>query len=208
MARAIDITGHKFGKLTALRRDGNIQQGRAWSAAWVCVCECGTEAKFAGTHLRKGTHKSCGCTFKGDARRRSDHPLFKVYSGMVQRCENPSNKDYAAYGAVGIKVCSRWRESFDAFCDDMGDRPNPSYSIERTDNNEGYSPGNCVWADKTTQTRNRRNTIYLNVPGVGRVTLSDAAKNAGLSYGVLHARLVRNGWDVDRALSRPLGRWV
>lgn len=77
---------------------------------------------------------------------------------MVARCNNPDHKDFKHYGGRGISVCVRWQASFHNFIIDMGARPTPKHSLERRNNNLGYSPSNCVWATKSEQVRNMRTT--------------------------------------------------
>jgi hypothetical protein len=75
---------------------------------------------------------------------------------MINRCEYEKNENYAFYGGRGIKVCERWRNSFEAFLADMGRRPSPQHSIDRKDNDGNYEPGNVRWATKSEQAFNRR----------------------------------------------------
>lgn len=74
---------------------------------------------------------------------------------MVVRCTKPDSQDYARYGGRGIRVCERWA-SFENFLADMGERPSPSHSIDRINNDGDYEPGNCRWATMAQQSFNRR----------------------------------------------------
>lgn len=86
------------------------------------------------------------------------HPLQKLWSGMMRRCNSPKTQNYKNYGGRGISVCERWH-TFWNFVEDMGDRPSLSHSIDRINNNGNYEPGNCRWATHNEQARNKRNTV-------------------------------------------------
>ncbi len=75
---------------------------------------------------------------------------------MIQRCEDTNVPVYQNYGGRGITVCPRWRDSFQAFFDDMGKRPSLRHSLDRTNNDGHYEPTNCQWATAKQQANNRR----------------------------------------------------
>lgn len=83
------------------------------------------------------------------------HPLWATWAAMKQRCSNPNNTHYSYYGGRGIKVCERWL-NFALFVEDMGDKPTPQHTLDRINNNEGYSPDNCRWASKSEQIINTK----------------------------------------------------
>jgi hypothetical protein len=80
---------------------------------------------------------------------------------MIQRCENPNNPNYSNYGGRGICVCDEWAQSFAIFYNDMDPRPGPQFSIDRIDNNYGYTPSNCKWSTRKEQARNKARQFLL-----------------------------------------------
>lgn len=104
------------------------------------------------------------------------HPLNSVWRSMWRRCTRPTEKSFPNYGGRGISVCDRWRDFF-AFVADMGERP-PGFTLERIDNNSGYSPDNCRWASRAEQLLNRRNTLKITIDGTTYLA-HDLAKAAG-----------------------------
>jgi hypothetical protein len=165
MTAVIDLSGQRFGRLAVL---GRAQRAKP-EAYWHCRCDCGVEVVVNGCRLRNGNTRSCGCLRRETAAINGDHnvshgyarmgirrhPLYSVWSGMRTRCRNPNNKNWKDYGGRGITVCERW-DKFENFLADMGERPGPSYSIDRIDVEGNYEPGNCRWATPTEQVRNRR----------------------------------------------------
>lgn len=121
---------------------------------------------------------------------------------MKSRCYCASDQNYQNYGARGIRVCDRWRESFEAFLADMGQRPSPRHSIERRENNGHYEPGNCYWATRSEQSRNKRTTRFVTIDGVTK-PLAEWAETHGLKYHTLKRR-VRVG-ETGARLLRPVG---
>ena len=128
---------------------------------------------------------------------------YGVWKALNQRCTNPHNGQYKDYGGRGIKVCERWRNSFDNFFNDMGKRPSPRHTIERKDNGGDYTPDNCAWATRKEQNRNtRRNSIFT----VGGKTscLAELCELLDKNYVTIYFR-IRRGWNVERAFSENAG---
>jgi len=125
-------------------------------------------------------------------------PEYNAWSSMKSRCNSPTAPQYKNYGARGITVCARWANSFEAFLDDMGEKPDLGYSLERIDNNGNYEPSNCKWATPHEQSRNRRTTNYVDVDGE-RVCLTAASQRTGIPRSTLRRRLA-TGWPLERAL--------
>jgi hypothetical protein len=127
---------------------------------------------------------------------------YHCYNAMRARCTNPKVPHYFRYGGRGITVCDRWLQGFVFFLEDMGRCPSPSHSIERRDNDAGYSPDNCYWADATAQANNRTTSKFLELNGK-RMTQAQWAREIGIGQATLHARL-KSGWTVEKALTRGL----
>lgn len=129
-------------------------------------------------------------------------PEHDAWRSMRHRCHNPKSQRFEHYGARGIFVCERWRDSFENFYEDVGPRPGPGYSLERQDNGKGYEPGNVVWATRVEQQRNKRSNRLVTFKG-RTMPLTEASELAGIKPITVWTRLDR-GWSEERALSEPL----
>lgn len=158
-----DLTDRRFGRLSVT---GASRLTAAGYREWLCRCDCGQERWIDQSNLRRGRSRSCGCwrsqragqlnLHHGFGRQPGRSPEARAWSDMINRCMNPAHRRYADYGGRGIKVCIRWQRSFLDFLADMGARPSSWHSLDRIDNNGSYEPGNCRWATRSQQQRNKR----------------------------------------------------
>ena len=198
-----DITGLRFGNLKAMQFVG-VEAGKT---RWKCVCDCGAITIKAYQHLTLGLTKSCGCLRKAVATERmrlmsTTHGLsqtkwWKAWNGMMRRCYNISSTRYARYGGRGITVCDRWHDA-SKFLEDMGEPPQ-NMTLDRVNNDGGYSPENCRWASYTEQNNNRNTTKFIEFRGE-RLSGAQWARRLGISKATLYERLKK--WPIERALTK------
>jgi len=181
MSKTIDITGQRFGRLVVKERSG-IQGGKA---LWFCECDCGETKVILSDSLRNGRSQSCGCLRRGllstyrKTHGQSGSKIYNIWQNMIRRCVDNSLPSYWRYGGRGITVCKRWME-FTNFFSDMGECPE-GCSLDRINNDAGYSPENCRWATHTEQARNKSNTLKIQFNGV-EFPLIDLADAAHINY--------------------------
>lgn len=216
-----DLTGMKFNRLTVIRPS---EKSRTGETRWVCRCDCGKETIVQSNNLKSGLVKSCGClrheylvdahtTHGGSKRGGKRTRLYSVWIGMRRRCYDRSDANYHRYGACGITVCDEWKDDFAAFrawAVKNGYKKN--LTIDRIDNNKGYSPGNCRWAGATIQARNRRSNNVITFNGETHIAI-EWDEILGFTRGTVSRRIKSRGWSIERALTEPIhrenrGRWL
>ncbi len=166
MSTVMDLTGQRFGRLVVVERAENDSHNKA---RWRCRCDCGKETLAMAKSLRSGSKKSCGCL---EAENRAaiktrggcdvihgatDTRLYRIWWAMKTRCYNKNHRSFPNYGGRGITVCAEWLHDFTAFQKwSMAHGYADDLSIDRIDNDRGYSPDNCRWATDDEQRHNKR----------------------------------------------------
>lgn len=201
-----DLIDLKFERLTVIKLSPKTY--RVGYKFWTCFCDCGKAVDVSQSHLVTGHTKSCGCMKSEIHSKRltthgkSEHKLYRLYNSILERCYSQYSKSYIEYGGRGIKVCDRWRNSFLHFLDDIGEKPEGKYSLDRIDNNGDYEPDNVRWATDEQQSNNRRNIIFLTYKDETK-PLSQWAKDIGLKRKTLACRIKR-GWTIEEILETPV----
>lgn len=198
-----NLNGQKFNQLLVIGAAPAPGQG-----AWLCRCDCGAYTVTRTARIKSGTTKSCGCLRRTKFRQHglSQTPEYMVWAGMKARCLNPRHSAYKRYGGRGITVCDRWM-SLENFYADMGPRPSAQHTLERIDNDKGYSPDNCRWASRSEQSNNRSSCHLVTAFGKTQ-TIAQWASECGVAEKLLRDRIER-GWDFHRAINTPrLERFV
>jgi len=181
----IDLTGQRFGELTVLYRVTNSSTDQP-RPRWLCKCtgNCGGTRKIvSGAHLRDGSTISCGC-HRQQILDKTTHGLSKSreynsWSSMMQRCYDINCTVYEHYGKRGIKVCKRWRHSFENFLADMGPRPKGK-TLGRKYNNGDYTPSNCRWETPPQQNGNKSDNVIVTVYGKDMI-MAKACRKLGIN---------------------------
>ena len=164
MGKCKDITGQKFGRLTAIKFSHKIRNVHYW----LFKCDCGNQKVILRCSVKANETTSCGCYLReffenGGSSKTHGMSRTKIYhrwSGMKKRCLIQTAKDYKHYGGRGITICKKWLK-FENFYEDMGDAPKGK-TLERLDNNKGYYKKNCCWATWKEQANNRRKRRIIN----------------------------------------------
>jgi len=182
-----DLRGERFGRLVASCCLGMLGSNR--KLHWRCVCFCDNETSVNSSDLLSGKTQSCGCL---RSEMRTDQNMkhgmhgtasYSTWKAMNKRCSNPNTPVYPRYGGRGIKVCDRWRYSFENFYEDMGDRPE-NMTLDRKDNDGDYCKDNCRWATAEEQANNMRTTLRFE----DGAPLAPWARVNDLNYGVANNR--------------------
>lgn len=203
-----DISGKTFGRLTVVGL-ARVENDRS---VWNCRCSCGNMTTAFGYSLKRGNTSSCGCLHRerssscNKTHGLSKTSMYSTWSSMIARCTRESSTFWHRYGGRGIRVCPRWFK-FEHFLEDMGPKPSPKHSIDRIDNDLGYSPENCRWATMSQQRANidpsSPTAIRFCALNGESLPVKEWASRLGISRKTLTERLDSGLWSAEEALTTP-----
>jgi hypothetical protein len=164
-----NLIGVRFGMLVVLAHAGSNKRGYA---LWNCICDCGVEKVVLQNSLRSGNTRSCGspqCWPKGALKHghsrgntQGKSSTYNSWQAMKQRCLDPNAARYPTYGGLGVTVCNRWKDSFENFLADLGERP-PGTTLGRFGDVGNYEIGNVKWMTSAEQRENWKPDRNLGV---------------------------------------------
>lgn len=205
MRKINDLTGMKFGKLTAIKKVGSNKNKQAF---WLCRCDCGNEKIILGSNLLNENTKSCGC-YRVDClikrttkHGKSNERIYIIWKLMKGRCNNRSGNNYKYYKERGITYCEEWEEFENFYNWAINNGYSDDLTLDRIDVNGNYCPKNCRWVDRIAQANNTRRNKVIEYNGENR-TLAEWSKITGISYSAISGRLKR-GWSVEDSLSKKV----
>lgn len=184
-----DVTGRKFGRLTAEKRIG---RGR-----WIWKCDCGERVSLCLNLVSNGNNSSCGCIIsdgkhgfcpRGDGQDPLKRRAYAAWVAMKSRCLSESNTNFKNYGGRGISICEKWVNSFSGFVEDVGIPPTPAHTIGRIDNESHYKPGNVRWETRIEQQNNNRRNVFVTHQGL-KLTQAQWARRLGMPMSSLRYRV-------------------
>ncbi len=215
MGNVKDISGQQINGWYVLREYGRNKSG---GATFLCRCDCGNVRVVDGRSIRNGASKNCGCKRNTDSveRMRSiatkhggkKERLYGVWRGMIDRCNNPKSPFYYRYGGRGISVCDKWQYSYKSFrewayASGYNEKAQKwECTIDRVNNNAGYSPDNCIWRTLKQQCNNRSSNHFVEYNGESH-TLTEWSELTGIKKDTLRRRIFVYNWTVERALTEP-----
>ena len=208
---AVNITGQVYNRLTAIKF--NHKAGKQKKSYWLFSCICGNKKIIAKYRVVGSYTKSCGCLAIESANKlrviSTTHGLsggkngrtseYIAWCSLKGRCLNPNDAGYKNYGGRGIRICDRWLNSFPNFLEDMGERPTKKHSIDRIDNDGNYESGNCRWATRLEQGRNKRNVRLITINGKTKC-ITEWVEFLGLNQNDVDRDLYERKLSIKQAL--------
>ena len=210
MPRANDLRGKRFGRLVVLKEAENSEHRKNRHVSWVCKCDCGNTITTKSSNLTRGLTQSCGCLHSDRVKEshtkhgHANSRLYSIHKGMKQRCYNPKALRYDRYGARGITVCDEWNgaNGFENFYEwSQLNGYSDGLTIDRIDNNKGYFPENCRWANSYEQGNNKSSNRLISANGETH-TVAEWSRITGINKNTIIGRLDNLGWSEEDSVNR------
>lgn len=201
----VNIIGKRFGRLTVLEHSHDA----GYTKYFLCKCDCGKLTTVAKGSLTTGKQVSCGCLRNEHIASINRLPdgyirLGKIFRSMKRRCYDPKSNRYMRYGARGITICDEWLNNINAFRSwAIKNGYRDDLSIDRINNDAGYSPENCRWIKKSDQLSNYSGNVIIEFRGKSQ-TLAQWGRELNIPSSTLHNRIRVHGWSIERALTEPI----
>lgn len=196
----------RVGKFTILKDAGTKSNGRYV----LCVCDCGITKEVRLSDIKNGASTNCGCKRKATMSAKntthglSNHPLNRIWRGLIERCYYEKHRAFDRYGGRGIAVCEEWRYDFMAFYSwAMANGWQPGLEIDRKDNDGNYEPANCRCVTQLVNSRNKSSNRRLTYNGM-TMCMSEWAEKTGIDQSTIKDRLNKLKWSVEKTLTTPL----
>ena len=207
--RFIDMSGLAFGQWTVLDYVGGSK--------WKCLCSCGKMAIVVGATLRNGTSTKCRSCARAESNRitkignknnvshgKSNTRIYRIWGGIISRCENSHDTGYKDYGGRGIHMCAEWRTDFLSFERwALANGYTDQLSIDRINVDGAYEPTNCRWVTIQEQSNNKTTSRFLIFRGEKK-TIAQWAEITQIPRNTIKNRIDRYGWTIERALTVPV----
>lgn len=214
MGKTVNHIGEKFGRLLIVTQFYKTNKGNGRNKSYItALCDCGSLREYNLSNVKGGKSVSCGCFARESTSVRnkqnvkhghSYNPLWHVWHGMIDRCNNEVNRAYENYGGRGISVCSEWVGDVAAFVkwgEANGYVRNVGLELDRINNDGNYKPGNCRFVTPTENCRNKRNNRWYVLNG-DRKILKDWATHFKISYKLLHKHITYKGKSFEEAIEK------
>ena len=206
----LSLEGKKFGRLSVIK----YSRIKNSDTMWECKCDCGKTKEIAGTMMKDGSIKSCGC-FKREHLGKSvykhgmrDDPFYKIWCTMRYRCSNKKQKGYKNYGGRGIRVCDSWRvflnfkkDMYEKYLIHIKKHGNKNTTIDRMENNGNYCKNNCKWSTRIEQNSNTRRNTIIEFDNK-KLTMSEWARRIGVDRSTIYYRVFTAKWPLEKALRK------
>ena len=202
MGKFQDLTGKKFGMLTAIEQAPSGKDNRGCTITkWWWQCKCGVRKVIPPAPVKRGTVVSCGCYNKENNYMQFKHGMIhtKEYLTWVQIKRRATSKEPRYKEYVNRGIDSLWLVDFESFYSHIGDAPSPKHTIDRIDNSIGYFPGNIRWATVKEQNRNYSQNKLIEYNGKTQ-SVTEWAEELGMKRHLIFNR-IKNGWSIEEALT-------